>query len=229
MTSRKPFLDRLAPGVGTAGTVLAAVVTAVVVTLLAPPVPLAAAPGDLAASAELAAAPGTPDPHGVWRERLTADPCDLGRLISLQPACTTPEECTAWRLWQRHMPQGPMAAIPTPRVLAPVMPAGAVETEPTAPSAPGPPTLVLKLEREGDPDAQVLAEKLGDRLRARGLRPGDTVDILAVPYDKGRTRRYTLRVPEEGLAPNLLIEPRLEPEIEPGPGWMRLTPCPAGH
>jgi hypothetical protein len=221
MMSRKPFLDRLAFGVGTAGTVLAAVVT--LVTLLALPVPVAATPGDLAA------APETPDPHGVWRERLAADPCELGRLISLQPACTTPEECTAWRLWQRHMPQGPMAAIPVPRGLTPVIPAGAVETEPTAPSSPGPPTLVLKLEKEGDPDAQVLAEKLGDRLRARGLKPGDTVEILALPYKEGPTRRYTLRVPEEGLAPNVLLEPRVEPRLQPRPGWGLMNPCPAGH
>lgn len=222
MTFRKPFLDRLALGFGT-------VLAAVVVTLLAPPVPLAAAPGDLAASADLAAAPEKPGAYGTLREHLAADPCEFGRLISLQPACTTPEECTAYQLWQRHLPQGPMAAIPAPRRLPSVMPAGAVETKPTAPSSPGPPTLVLKLDKEGDPDAQVLAEKLGDRLRARGLKPGDTVEILAVPYKEGQTRRYTLQVPEEGLAPNVLLEPRVEPRLKPGPGWRLMNPCPAGH
>lgn len=214
MTHRKPFLDR--PARGAVPHVLVPLVVAALVALLMPPLPLSADP------------PATePEPGDAW-ERLEAedlDPCDFGRLIALQPACTTPEDCTALRLWQGRMPQGPMAAIPIPRALPNVMPASDFETEPTSPSEPDPPTLVLKLEKEGDPDARVLAEKLGVRLRERGLKAGEAVEILALPYDQGRTRRYRLRVPEEGLAPDLLAEPRLEPE----PGWRPMNPCPAGH
>lgn len=221
MTHRKPFLDR--PDRGVAPRKAVPLVVTALVALLMPPVPLSADPP--------ASEPGevreTPDPR-TRPERLEAedlDPCDFGRLIALQPACTTPEDCTALRLWQGRMPQGPMAAIPIPRALPNVMPASDFETEPTSPSEPDPPTLVLKLEKEGDPDARVLAEKLGVRLRERGLKAGEAVEILALPYDQGRTRRYRLRVPEEGLAPDLLAEPRLEPE----PGWRPMNPCPAGH
>lgn len=201
MIHRKPIFERL---------------TLVAVALVALLLPLSAA------SSGTADAPETPDPLGAWTEPIGADPCDFGRTIALQPACTTPESCEAWRLWRERMPEGPMAAIPVPRGLRNVLPAGAVETEPAVPS--DPPTLVLSLEKTGDPDAQVLAEELGERLRARGLEPGEEVEVLTVPH-KGQTRRYTLRVPEEGLAPDLLTEPRIEPRRR----RLGLNPCPAKH
>lgn len=208
MMRRKPIFIRLA---------------LLAVTLAVPLLPLTAAPPTAAPGTEEAETPETfVRVHVVRTERPAVDPCDFGRLIALQPACTTPEECDAWRLWQKRMPQGPMAAIPVPRGLPNVMPAGAVETEPTVPS--DPPTLVLSLEKTGDPDAQVLTEELGERLRARGLEPGEQVEVLTVPH-KGQSRRYTLRVPEEGLAPDLLAEPRIEPKRR----WLAPNPCPAQH
>lgn len=124
MSSRNPRLDRLA-----------LVAVALLVPLLAPLLPLTAAPPGPAETPDTPAAADPPvTVHVVRTERPAVDPCDFGRLIALQPACTTPEDCDAWRLWQERMPQGPMAAIPVPRGLPNVMPAGTVESEPAAES-----------------------------------------------------------------------------------------------
>lgn len=134
------------------------------VTLAVPLLPLTAAPPDPAEAPT--APPGTeeaetPDTsvrvHVVRTER-AVDPCDFGRLIALQPACTTPEDCDAWRLWQERMPQGPMAAVPVPRGLPNVMPAGGAVIEP-------------RLESESPQEVLERARRYLEQLRESGREP----------------------------------------------------------
>lgn len=63
------------------------------------------------------------------RERVEGvlDICEFGRQVTQLPACTTPEECEAYRQWRERMPDGPMAAIPVPEGAPRVMPAAGLQ------------------------------------------------------------------------------------------------------